>query len=53
MVAFDIFDSFSMKHFLEDGFIFQLRWVGQKKGKPERGNPGNCGAGGNCFFKNF
>ena len=30
MVAIDIFDSFSRKPSLEDGFIFQLRWVGQK-----------------------
>ena len=30
MVAIDIFDSFSRKPSLEDGFIFQLRWVDQK-----------------------
>ena len=60
MVAFDIFYSFLRKNFLEDGFIFQLRWLGQKKlcieghpPVPERRDPGICGVGGNRFFKNF
>ena len=55
-----ILDSFSKNHFLEDGFIFQLRSGGQNilciKAQPPMlvwRNLGDYDVGGNCIYKHF